>query len=242
MYNLSFAFSVEKLVHSIAFFSVSGARDLTKLKVAKLIYFADKAHLLARGQPIIGDVYWCMDWGPVPSFSLNEMNEAISATIGRPEVPLLEGCDVNVFTRVLNIKRGFFSSTHPWFEAKESYDASVFSGSELEVLRDTVRVYGAKTAGQLIDLTHKEPTWEIANQSRLPHSRTPIPYELFFVGAPYESQRLLAKLVADQCGIAIPLVGDAEYMAFANELASHDFAPDDVVDSDIRGHSPYRGA
>ena len=65
MYHLTFEFNIEKLVQSIAFFSVSGVPALTKLKVSKLLYYADKTHLLAQGQPIIGDVYFCMDWGPV---------------------------------------------------------------------------------------------------------------------------------------------------------------------------------
>ena len=41
---------------------------------SKLLYFADKSHLLGHGAPILGDVYWCMDYGPVPSFALNEMS------------------------------------------------------------------------------------------------------------------------------------------------------------------------
>ena len=101
MFNLTFEFSLEKTVQAIAFFQRQGVPDLTKLKVAKLLYFADKAHLLAQGSPIIGDVYFCMENGPVPSFALNEMNEAINSTLGRPEVPLTDESDVNVFTRVL---------------------------------------------------------------------------------------------------------------------------------------------
>jgi uncharacterized phage-associated protein len=231
MFKLTFEFSLEKTVQAIAFFSQSGVPGLTKLKVAKLLYFADKAHLLTEGSPIIGDVYFCMENGPVPSFALNEMNEAINSTLSKPEVPLTETSDVNVFTRVLNIKKG---SPHPTFEAKQPCEASVFSTSELEVLKDTVRLYGNKSASQLITLTHDEPTWQLANEQRPHRGRAPIFYDLFFVGAPESSQRFLAKLVAEQFGEAISLAGDADYAAFTEELGAYSLKPDEITESDIR--------
>src|SRR5260370_40562189 len=122
MYNLIFEFNIEKLVQSIAYFSNAGIRDLTKLKVAKLLYFADKQHLLEHGQPIIGDVYFCMDYGPVPSVSLNEMSAAISG----PEVFLTDASDANLFSQVLNVKKLFYKYAR--FEVKQNaYNPMVFS-------------------------------------------------------------------------------------------------------------------
>jgi uncharacterized phage-associated protein len=237
MYNLTFEFSSEKLVQAIAFFSTAGVRDLTKLKIAKLLYFADKQHLLEHGQPIIGDVYLCMDWGPVPSFALNEMNEAIDSQ----EVPLATDSDAELFSRVLTVRKPFFAKkAHPRFEVKEgAYDPSVFSDSELQVLRHTADVYGRKSACELVDLTHREPTWIAANHGRPPRGRALITYDLFFQGAPEKSQRFLAKLVGEQFGVAIPLVGDAEYATFASDLASYNFPPDEIDDSDLRSRSRY---
>src|ERR1700722_19031601 len=100
-YNLTFEFSIDKLVQAIAYFSNAGIRDLTKLKVAKLLYFADKEHLLHHGRPILGDDYWCMDFGPVPSFALNEMSVAISGS----EVQSSGESDASAFERVLNVRR-----------------------------------------------------------------------------------------------------------------------------------------
>ena len=64
-------------MQALAFFSQRGVTDLTKLKAAKLLFFADKLHLNRYGRPILGDCYFCLDHGPVPSFSLNEMNDAL---------------------------------------------------------------------------------------------------------------------------------------------------------------------
>jgi len=234
MFNLTFEFSIEKLVHSIAYFSKSGIRDLTKLKSAKLLYFADKQHLLEYGKPILGDVYWCMDYGPVPSFALNEMSAAISGS----EVSLEDTSDADLFSRVLSVKRLFVR--YPRFEMKgDAFNPRVFSQTELEVLRNTAKVYGPKTAEELVGITHDEPTWTIANQGRPPGSRALISYELFFQGASEKSRRFLGKLVADQYGVAIPLAGDADYVTFANELAAHDFTPEEVCESDLNRSPRY---
>jgi uncharacterized phage-associated protein len=237
MYNLTFEFRIEKLVQAIAYFSKAGVRDLTKLKVAKLLYFADKEHLLEHGKPIIGDVYLCMDYGPVPSIALNEMSAAIS----RPEVELTQESDASMFARVLNVKKLF--CPHPRFEVKQgAYDPSVFVDSEEKALRYTANVYGYKTARELVEITHREPTWVIPNAGRATGSCALITYDLFFQGAPEKAQRFLAKLVAEQFGVAIPLAGDADYAAFANELASYDFTPEEICESDVRPAPRYTRA
>jgi uncharacterized phage-associated protein len=179
---MALRFKPEKLVHSLAFFSDAGVTDLTKLKAAKLLYFADKEHLLRYGRPILGDVYFCLPYGPVPSVALNEMGDAIEKT----EV---EDTDRNLFRQYLEVKT--FWNPYPVFKAKQKYDPDVFSESELEVLGNVVQQYGNKSARQLVELTHNEPTWEVPNQFRNPEGRARIPYELFFVGAPEDARQML---------------------------------------------------
>ncbi len=226
MGDIQFEFSLQKLIHAIAFFSQQGIHDLTKLKLAKLLYFADKKHLLEFGSPIIGDVYFCMEFGPVPSFAMNEMNEAIN----RSEVVCDDTSDYSKMSQVLRVKKSLFSRYYH-FEAK-NFDSSVFVPSELAVLGYVAEEYGRKSAKQLVDLTHDEPTWKIANESRDPKGRTPIPYELFFQGASPQSMRHLARLKAEFCGEAIAMPGDADYRSFASEMSSYDFEPSLEVDKD----------
>ncbi len=228
MSNIKFAFNLEKLIHAIAFFSGRGVPDLTKLKIAKLLYFADKRHLLEHGRPILGDVYWCMEFGPVPSFALNEMSEAIE----RSEVTAGSGpSDYSKMSEMLRVKKPLFGG-YPYFEAKHPFDSRVFSDSEVAVLADVATEYGTKTARDLVTLTHSEPTFQIANECREPKGRAPIPYELFFVGAPNTAMKHLAKLKADfDCEI-IPLAGDEDYSQFASDLRSHTFEPEFDLDSD----------
>jgi uncharacterized phage-associated protein len=190
MAEIKFRFNLDKLVHSLAFFADRRVRNLTKLKAAKLLYFADKQHLLRYGRPILGDIYFCLPYGPIPSISLNEMSDAIA----RPEV--LDD-DVSAFHSVLAVRKHLFTR-HPVFELRSAFDPDVFSDSEIEILQDVVQRYGKMNAGQLVDLTHNDPTYAIPNKLRSPAGRAPIPYELFFVGAPEEAQQLLAVLKAEQ--------------------------------------------
>jgi uncharacterized phage-associated protein len=200
MSDIKFDFNLDKLIHAIAFFCERGIPDLTKLKVAKLLYFADKTHLLERGKPILGDVYWCMEFGPVPSFALNEMSEAIESS----EVTVSGMSDSSRISHVLRVRKPIFGG-YPHFEARARFDADIFAASELDVLGRVADQYGRKTARELVDLTHTEPTFLIANESREPNGRAPIPYELFFVGAPESAMKHLARLKADFCGEVIAL-------------------------------------
>jgi uncharacterized phage-associated protein len=172
MNTIHFQFDESKLVQALAFFSLNGVRDLTKLKAAKLLFFADKLHLNRYGRPITGDSYACMEHGPVPSISLNEMNYALETDqeIQFEEEPAL--------LRVL----GTTKQQYPVFYLKDPklFDPDVFSESDLEVLGEVVQVYGGKSAWQLRQESHSEEAWLMANQFRSPGSSTPIAFERLF--------------------------------------------------------------
>ena len=190
--SIRFPFDIQKLVNALAFFSRSGIRDLTKLKAAKLLYFADKYHLLHYGRPIVGDVYYCLANGPVPSASLDIMNDSIEEleTPVPPHNPIR-----NLFDSYLRVNK---SGRFPTFEAKTDFDEKVLSTSELEALKETVKRYGKKSSWDLVQLTHQEPTWTVPNEGRPEEGRAEIPYQLFFQGAPEKAQELLALIEAEQ--------------------------------------------
>lgn len=50
---------------------ISRLEKADKHRVFKILYFADQKHLLHYGRPIIGDTYLKMNFGPVPSFVKN---------------------------------------------------------------------------------------------------------------------------------------------------------------------------
>lgn len=175
--RLTFEFSLDKFVAVMAYFAdVGKVRDLTKLKAAKLLFFADKAHLLRYGRPILGDRYVSMDHGPVPSAALDLMNRLIAPDEVKDAVR-------EELSTKLSVQRLPFSKNHP-FRAKVHGEAVYqhLLQTEREVLDEVISTYGRKSVGELIDLTHREPAWLVSDGTRPAGSCAPMPYELFFEG------------------------------------------------------------
>jgi len=174
--RLRFEFSLDKFVAVMAYFAdVGKIQDLTKLKAAKLLFFADKSHLLKYGRPILGDRYVSMDHGPVPSAALDLMNRLIAPD--EIDDPVREQLRTK-----LSVHRLF--TKNPPFRAR-AHGAAAYqhlSQSERDVLDEIIATYGRKPVGELIDLTHKEYAWRISDGTRLRGSSAPMPYELFFEG------------------------------------------------------------
>ena len=163
---IRFKFDVEKLVASLYFFASKTKID--KLKAAKLLYYADKYHLTRYGKPILGDVYFRLDYGPVPSLSLDIINEAIS-----PYKLNIPQENLELLKTYLKIEK---DKAHPTLEVKKQHDLDVLSESEIEALQETVKQYGKCSGPELIRLTHREPAWKKTEKNR------EIDYRLFFEG------------------------------------------------------------
>jgi len=175
--RLRFEFSLDKFVAVMTYLAdVGKIHDLTKLKAAKLLFFADKTHLLRYGRPILGDRYVSMDHGPVPSAALDLMNRLISPD--EIEDPVREQLRTK-----LSVQRRPFAKNHP-FRARVHDEATYqhLSQTERGVLDEIIAAYGRKSVGELIDLTHQEHAWRVSDGTRPQGSCAPMPYELFFEG------------------------------------------------------------
>jgi uncharacterized phage-associated protein len=169
--RLRYEFDVEKLVQAIAYFSSRGVTGLDKLKIVKLLFLADKQHLLEIGRPILGDWYSCMPYGPVPSQSFNVIRDVMDAD---PEMhPLAEDRFAEYFT-IDTTRR------HPALVAKKAPNLDIFSDSEVAALDSAIKTYGDMTGADLIKLTHDDPIWTVPNKKRKDGSSVEIPFELFF--------------------------------------------------------------
>ena len=166
---IRFKFDAEKFVAALTFFA-SKTRGVDKLKAAKLFYYADKYHLLRYGKPILGDIYYHLDYGPVPSKALDIMNEAIDPY----RLPGMPQSNLDLLKHYLKVDA---EKAHPTFEAKTTPDLDVFSESEVEALQETLKQYGRYSGRQLIDLTHREAPWLKTDRNE------EIDYRLFFEGA-----------------------------------------------------------
>lgn len=72
----TFNLNKEKAVNSLLFV-VKSLEKADTHKIYKVLYFADQKHLLKYGRPIIGDTYVKMQYGPVPSYIKNVVDENI---------------------------------------------------------------------------------------------------------------------------------------------------------------------
>ena len=179
---LRFRFDSKKFVAGLAFFA-GETSNLDKLKVAKLFYYADKYHLIRYGYPILGDVYYHLDYGPVPSQALNIMNEAIDPYKSK-KVKITQA-NLELLKKYLKVDA---EKRHPIFVLKASPDLTVLSDSEQEALQETVKQYGHYSGVELIKLTHREPTWKETRQN------AEIDYRLFFKNEKEAKQEALEYL------------------------------------------------
>jgi uncharacterized phage-associated protein len=174
MNRLQFRFNFAKFIQALVFFSKNGVSDLTKLKAAKLLYFADKEHLIRYGRPIIGDVYYALKLGPLPSQADDLLSEAEAAHLAGPSTPEQEE-----FFRYLDVVSDYW----PLFVARNEENFRVFSKSDLDILAEVTKKYGKLDWKRLVDLSHEEPAWEKADKVRKkPNGSALMPYETFFDG------------------------------------------------------------
>lgn len=164
---IRFKFNFDKFLSCMGMFAKE-AKDVDKLKACKLLYYADKYHLLKYGKPIIGDIYKHYGYGPVPVNSLMIMNEVIC----EDGVPPNEVTAKGRFKEFIKVKKGF--RKHPIFEVEKEPDMDCLSASEQEAIRETIKKYGGFTGGKLIDETHKDASWKKTDMYE------EIDYRLFF--------------------------------------------------------------
>lgn len=186
MTQIRFKFDPEKLVQSLAFFASRGVDDLDTLKAVKLLYFADREHLLMYGRPILGDDYYCMKNGPIPTNALSQIQDALSSTP--------TGDHDALFEEYLGVDR---AHQYARFTSKKEPNLDVFSTSDLEVLDRVLNTYGSKSAWSLRDLAHLDECVRRADEERIARNvgSVRIPFELFFIGT---DSKLLPLVEADQ--------------------------------------------
>ena len=141
---------IKKIVSILNFLS-QRVNYFTKLKAAKLLYFADKEHLIQYGSSITDDRYIKMKYGPVPTRILNIINN--------PDEYLMEPENRKYLHKFLS----FSEDKRKTINSKLNSDLYELSKSEIKVLNHIVKKYGHFTASELIKISHKEFAYKNAN-------------------------------------------------------------------------------
>lgn len=141
---LQFKFDIDKAISAILY--IAGQLDQADFhKVFKILYFADRNHLVKYGRPISGDHYYAMKNGPVPSklYDVLKIVRGDSVTINEE------------FSRFFTVQNGFV--IHPNMEP----DMDEFSESDLECLNESITENKPLNFDKLTRKSH-DKAWEKA--------------------------------------------------------------------------------
>jgi len=161
-------FDYKKATQAINYLTKKEGGQIDKLKLIKLVYFADRYHLRRYGRPMFNDAYFAMRLGPVGS-SVKDIAELSSDFLDEEERRY-----AGQF-----IARGAIDNT---VVSVADVDSDIFSKSELEALSFAYDEFGSQPESQLVNITHRYPEWskfKSALESR-ETSREPMSYSDFF--------------------------------------------------------------
>lgn len=141
---VEFQFEFEKAQAALLYFCSRDVAALDKYKICKLLFLADKYHLVKYGRPITGDKYCALAYGPIPSHTLDILNEVISGQF-------TSDCAAELNKHV-TLDRHY---VNPRFAATSAYDASQLSQSDVMALDHVVVTFGRMGFDQLKAITHE---------------------------------------------------------------------------------------
>jgi uncharacterized phage-associated protein len=144
---MPFIFCHQKATQALNFFAHKSGDRANKLKVLKLVFFADRHHFRTHGRPVIGDSYYALKFGPVAS-GVKDIVEHSPLGLSREERHYAEASIRPEDDKVY------------WFRALAATDTSVFSKSDLESLEWAWQNFGGVHLFKLAELTHLYPEWK----------------------------------------------------------------------------------
>ena len=169
---IAFTFRPRKAIAAICFLASRNLPELTKGKVDKLLFLADKLHLVRYGRTVTGDWYAALEHGPIPSHIDNLLDALENEVQGYEDLEVLEA-------RVA-LDRRF---RYPRLVSRGIDDDFVeenLSQSDLQIMRTIVETFGHRTFAELRGYTHELPAWENAWESRGAAQSAEMRFEDFF--------------------------------------------------------------
>ncbi|GGN44278.1 Panacea domain-containing protein [Deinococcus daejeonensis] len=132
-------------------------QGVTKHKMSKILYFADKAHLERYGRFITGDQYVAMEHGPVPSTVLgliDQVDDRKNQQQGLFGSPMADLIQVQ------------YTDNRPVIRPKAKADLDALSDSDLMCLDEAIAEYGpVVNFKHLSDLSH-DAAWNATERNQ----------------------------------------------------------------------------
>jgi len=135
-------FNFEKTINAALYIAENvDSKDFHK--IFKILYFADRAHLMTYGRPITGDTYIKMPDGPVPS----KLFDIFKAVRGDSYFPAGD------------LKEYFSVDNRYYIKPKKAPDLRYLSKTDITELDEAISKYGILSFGELKNLSH-DIAWE----------------------------------------------------------------------------------
>jgi uncharacterized phage-associated protein len=117
-----------------------------KLKLLKLIYLADKYHLIYYGRTITNDDYYAVKLGPIPS-AVKDVLEFDKFSLSEEEYKYASSF-------LKKIDQYNFKAN-----AKVRTKLEMLSETDIEALDYVIKIFGLMSSSRLVNYTHKYPEW-----------------------------------------------------------------------------------
>jgi len=155
--NIKFPYNREKAIQATLWFLNKHSGILDRLQLVKLMFLADREHLVRYGRPVVGGNYCAMKLGPVLSELLDDLNHAKN----EGTFPF----------------QSIGHNVHTDSKAREE----VLSESDIEVFEIVDREYGKLDRFKLAGITHDLKAWKKNYPDENISVSNPLPYEDFFL-------------------------------------------------------------
>ena len=131
----------KKYINALLYFLENcNNKFLGKTKLNKLFYYLDFVYYKNNKKSVTGDIYFCEQFGPVPSCLDSIKNDAIKQKLIRVEI-------INIQTKKEK------------YHLLEKPDLSCFNCKELELLQKICEKFKSYNTNKIVDQTHFEAPW-----------------------------------------------------------------------------------
>jgi antitoxin SocA-like protein len=172
---VDFPFDFEKSLEALVYLAARNIDAFDEYKACKLIFLADKLHLVQHGRPITGDQHFALPLGPAPT----KIRNLIAALVyGDAEtVKRVDPGQLATLASVLKVDRSF---QHPRLSAPQPFERECLSKSDVAALEETIERHGAKTFAELRAMTHEMVAYQNARKRKGLKGSSPMSFEDFF--------------------------------------------------------------
>ncbi len=137
----------EKFANAIVFFANNtDPKKFGITKLVKLLFFADFLHFEKYGRAIIGDIYYHLPEGPVPTTSYDLYKDTFEKKVKT---------GLEEFVKVNSEKIGNYIIEK--IEPLREFNEDVFSESDIDVMKEIAEKFYDETGTSLARMTHAIP-------------------------------------------------------------------------------------